>query len=156
MPQDPGQSLDSAARINTVLAATMLASVAVYVVIAYLVAPTAAGDPLDPELLRTLAIVLGVVSAATLITAEVLFRARLRGARAATAVSERLAGYRVAMIIAFALRESVAIYGLVLSFLSNDPVWAIGFAAVAALAMVAGWPRRSTLEALAADVPPIG
>ena len=60
-------------------------------------------------------------------------------------------------IIAFALREAAAIMGLVLSLLTGDIRWVAGFAAVAAVAMLMGWPRRPVLEdSPRTGPPPIG
>ena len=63
---------------------------------------------------------------------------------------------RIVFIIAFALREAVAIYGLVLSFLNGDIRWALGFGAVALMSMLLGWPKKLTMVQLGSEVPPIG
>jgi hypothetical protein len=110
----------------------------------------------DAQLLEVLALALAVVSAGHLVGAQVLHQILLAKARNRETPNERLAGYRTAIIIAFALREGVALYGLVLSLLSGDPKWATGFGAVALFSMVVGWPRRSVMEELAAEVPSIG
>ena len=72
--------------------------------------------------------------------------------------AERVASYRTAAIASFALRESVAIIGLVITFLSGDLRWCLGLAAAAALAMLLGWPRRADMVRLAGDpsAAPIG
>jgi len=52
-----------------------------------------------------------------------------------------------AYVVGFALRETVAIFGLVLTLTSGDMIWVLALSAVAILAMVAGWPTRSRVEA---------
>ena len=148
-------SLDQVARVTHIIAAAIAASVPIYMVIAWLVAPTVATGTDNADLVRLLAGILAVLSAGHLVLAHLLFVNRVAAAAKLSTPEQRLAAHRVAVIIAFALREAVAIYGLVLSFLSGDPRWAFGFGAVALVSMVFGWPRRSTMERLASDVPPI-
>ena len=124
-------------------------------VVAWLVAPTVASATGSDDLVPLLAGILAVLSAGHLMLAQLLFTSRVRAAEKLPTPEERLASYRVAVIIAFALREAVALYGLVLSFLSGDPSWSSGFGAVALVSMIFGWPRRSTMERLASEVPSI-
>jgi hypothetical protein len=148
-------SIDQFARTTTILAGAIAASIPIYMVVAWLVAPTVATGADNDELVPLLAGILAALSAGHLVLASVFFANRVRAAEKLPTPEERLAGYRVAVIIAFALREAVAIYGLVLTFLSGDPRWCLGFGAVALVSMALGWPRRSSMERLASDVPPI-
>ena len=148
-------SLDQFARVTNIIAAAILASVPIYMAIAWLVAPTVATSSSSDDLAPMLAGIFAVLSAGHLVLAQLLFASRVRAAETLPTPEERLASYRVAVIIAFALREAVALYGLVLTFLSGDIRWCLGFGAVALVSMVLGWPRRSAMERLASDVPPI-
>jgi F0F1-type ATP synthase membrane subunit c/vacuolar-type H+-ATPase subunit K len=147
-------SLEQSALTTNIIAAAIAASVPIYMVIAWLVAPTLEKSE-GGELVPLLAGIFAVLSAGHLVLAQVLFASRVRAAEKLPTPEERLASYRVTVIIAFALREAVAIYGLVLSLLSGDPRWCLGFGAVALASMALGWPRRSAMERLASDVPPI-
>lgn len=148
-------SIDHSARTTTILAAAIAASVPIYMVVAWLVAPTVATASGNAELVPLLAGIFMVLSAGHLVLAQLLFASRVRAAEKLPTPVERLAAYRVAVIIAFALREAVAIYGLVLTLLGGDPRWCLGFGAVALVSMVLGWPRRTAMERLASEVPPI-
>ena len=149
-------SIEQSARTTHIIAAAIAASVPIYMVVAWLVAPTVAAGPDNDELVPLLAGILAVLSAGHLVLAQLLFSSRVRAAAQLPTPEQRLASYRVAVIIAFALREAVAIYGLVLGFLSGDPRWAFGFGSVALVSMVFGWPRGSTMGRLASEVPSIG
>jgi len=148
--------VDQYAKTTTILAGAFASSVVLYMFIAWYVAPSAALAAGDDQLHRLLAIVLAVVSAGHLVAAQVLTQVFLRMAHRRATPAERLGGYRTGVIIGLALREGVALYGLVLSLLDGNPKWAIGFGVVALFSMIVGWPRRSVMEGLAADVPPIG
>jgi F0F1-type ATP synthase membrane subunit c/vacuolar-type H+-ATPase subunit K len=149
-------SIEQFARTTHIIAAAIAASVPIYMVVAWLVAPAVATSSGSDELVPLLAGIFAVLSAGHLVLAQLLFASRVRAAEELPTPEERLASYRVAVIIAFALREGVALYGLVLGFLSGDPRWAFGFGAVALVSMMFGWPRRSTMERLASEVPSIG
>jgi hypothetical protein len=87
---------------------------------------------------------------------QILYASRLRAAEKLPSPGQRLENYRVTVILTFALRGTVAIFGLVLSFLSGNIRWCFGFAAVALVSMLKGWPKPSTAERLASELPPIG
>lgn len=154
MSTPPGGEVEQEARITTILAAAMATAVPVYVVVAWLVTQAMTAPLLSGAALRTVAWALGAVGAAELLFASLMFRLRVAAARRRDTPRERLSGYRNAVVISFALRESVAIFGLALSLASGDPTWAAAFAAVALAAMLVGWPRRSDMRALTSDVPP--
>jgi hypothetical protein len=149
-------SIDEFARVTTIIAGAIAGSVLVYMAIAWIVAPTVTTSGDNPNFIRLVAGVLAALSAGHLVAARVLFATRLRAAEKLSTPEQRLGGYRVAVIIAFAVREAVALYGLVLSFLSGDPIWCIGFGAVALMSMLLSWPKRPEMERLSADVPSIG
>jgi hypothetical protein len=149
-------SIEQSARVTTLIAGALAASVVVYVAIAWFVAPTMAASGGGGEHVQLIAAVLAVVSLGHLVAAQVLFAARVRAAAKLPTPEQRLAAYRTAIILSFALREAVAVYGLVLSFLGGDVRLCLGFGAVALAAMFLGWPKRSAMDRMASLVPPIG
>jgi len=149
-------STDQFIRLINIIAVALVTSVLVYMVIAWVVAPTVAEAGGAAELIQMMAAILTIVSLGHLVAAQMLFAIRVRAAEKLPTPEQRLSSYRVAIILSFALREAVAVYGLILSFLSGDVRWAIGFGAVAAISMLLGWPRRSAMETLGSEVPPIG
>lgn len=149
-------STDQFIRLINIIAAAIVASVLVYMVIAWVVAPTVAETGGDAELIQMMAAILAIVSLGHFVAAQMLFAIRVRAAEKLPTPEQRLGSYRVAIILSFALREAVAVYGLILSFLSGDARWALGFGAVAAMSMLLGWPKRSTMERLGSEIPPIG
>jgi hypothetical protein len=156
MPPGTSSTVEEFARVTHILTGALAGAVIVYMVIAWLVAPTVSEAAGDPEFVRLLAGILAVVAAGQLVGARWYFAIQVRAAEQQTTPERRLGRYRVALIVAFALREGVALYGLVLSFLSGDPRWALGFGAVALFSMALGWPKRSKMERLASETPPIG
>lgn len=149
-------SIDQAARTTTILAGAIAASVPIYMAVAWVVAPSVATASGNDDVVPLLAAIFAVLSAGHLVLAQLLFASRARAAEKLPTPEERLASYRVAVIIAFAIREAVALYGLVLTLLSGDPRWCLGFGVVALVSMALGWPRRSEMERLASEVPSIG
>jgi len=149
-------SSDNFIRLINLIAIALVASVLVYMVIAWVVAPTVAEEGGDADFIQMMAAILAIVSLGHLVAAQMLFAIRVRAAEKLPTPEQRLGSYRVAVILSFALREAVAVYGLVLSFLSGDARWALGFGAVAAISMLLGWPKRSAMERLASEIPPIG
>jgi len=49
-------------------------------------------------------------------------------------------------IIGLALRQTAAVFGFVLSILTNDPGWAMLLGALAAIAILFSWPKRRGIE----------
>lgn len=148
-------SIRQSIRLTGIIAAAVAASIPIYMVIAWMVAPASESAGLGEAELRILSGVLAFLGVGNLVIAQVLFARGVSRAKTHSTAEQRIASYRTAVIIAFAVREGVAIYGLVLSFLSGDPRWASGFGAVALASMLMGWPKRSEMERLGAEVPPI-
>jgi hypothetical protein len=73
--------------------------------------------------------------------------------RAEERVDTALESYRLATMLAFILREGAAIVGLMLTLLTNQPMWCYVLAALAVVAMIWGWPRRDDLVNLLAGTP---
>jgi len=149
-------SPDNSIRLTNIIAVTIVASVFVYVAIAWVVAPTIAVENGDTELVQLMAMILAVLSLGHLVAAQMLFAVRARVAAKQPTPEQRLSSYRAAIILSFALREAVAVYGLILSFLSGDVRWCLGFGAAAIASMLLGWPNRSAMDRLASEIPPIG
>jgi len=135
-----------------------LVSVAVYVLVARLVMGKAPALAPLPELLPW---ILAGVAVLALLSAQPLGALMARNAESQPTPEARQAGYRQAVVVAFAVRESAAIFGLVLTLLTGDLSWVLILAAAAVLAMVIGWPRRAQFDRLGrsdteAPPPPIG
>jgi len=156
MTEPSRTEVDRFVRVTQIIAAAVALAIPIYVVVAWIVAPTMPVASDNGQLITIMAVVLGALSIGQLAAAQLLVSTRMRGLTKLDDAGQRLVGYRTTVIIAFALRESIAIFGLVLSLLGGDPRWALGFGAVALLSMLLGWPRRSAMERLAATVPPIG
>jgi hypothetical protein len=133
------------------LCAAILLSVPIYVVVAWVITasdgPGAGSDGLPNAVLWGLA----AVGVAQIAVAQAVWSAMTRAAASRGTPAERLDGYRTAAIVAFALREATALFGLVLTLLTGDVRWCLALSALAALAMAVGWPRRSEMERLVAD-----
>lgn len=146
--------IEQSMRVTQIIAAAIMGSIVVYMAIATVVGPTTEAP--DADHLHTLAMAFLVLSVGSLLAARVIFRSRLRAARDGATPIERLQRYRMAVILAFALRETVAIYGLVLSFATGDPRWVFGFGLAALATMAMGFPRRAQMHDLTDSVQPIG
>jgi hypothetical protein len=158
--------LDNAFRVQRVLHAALCMSIVIYVVVAYVIssqpqteppsetAVAIAEDPLSSPIFIALAAV-----AALMVAALPTIRGRFLPPRAVAAslndpigdpatpnASRALAKLQSGHIITWALCESVAIYGLVLSLMSKELWPVIPFAAVGLLNMLAYAPRRVTLD----------
>jgi hypothetical protein len=87
--------------------------------------------------------VLAVFAAATLVAAPVVERGLLQ--RGGGSVPDA-AGYRAAKLLGFALRETVAIVGLVLALVTGRAAWSGLLSLAALVAMALAWPRAADLE----------
>ncbi len=151
------ESIDLFTRTTTVICFAILMAVPIYVVVAYLVVGQNAITAV-PELAPVVVWVLAAIAVAQLLVASVVAGKLKTAAASKPTAEERLASYRVSIIVGFALRESTAIIGLVITFLSGDLVWCVGLGALSIASMLLAWPKRSEAEALAADpaTAPIG
>lgn len=148
------QRIESALRLSRILFTAMLASTLVYVGIAFALVrlrdpaapipqPTLASAPLTNPLFLALA---GMAAVMLVITPIV--RARVLPARGSGPAKQALAKIRAADILSWALTEVIAIFGLILTFLSYELVFVLGFAGVSAVAMLAYAPSRARVEEL--------
>lgn len=142
--------VDASAQVTIVICIAILASIPCYVAVAWMVAgqrADASGGGLPPILFWTL----GAVGIALLAAAQAVWAAMKQGAATRPTPVERLASYRTAAIVSFAMRESAAIVGLVISLLTGDLRWCLALSAAAVLAMLLGFPRRAEMVRLAGD-----
>lgn len=149
---DPSTSsaVDSTARITSIVCAAILASLPIYVAVAWFV--TAGGTrPTGPSLPAAGTWALAALAVGALVAAQLVWRRLLHAAAARPDQGQRLAGFQSAAIVSFALRESAGVIGLVLTMLSGDLAWCLALCGAAALAMLLGWPRRADAASLTAD-----
>jgi hypothetical protein len=145
--------VDEAVRFLNVVCVALVLSVGALVVVAWFVAsgPGAMGQvgpPLPAALAYAgFAVGLGLLFAAPVIHRRMLARAA-SGARAEERTDTALESYRLATLLAFILREGAAIVGLMLTLLTNEPMWSYVLSALAIVAMIWGWPRQEQVTAL--------
>jgi hypothetical protein len=152
-----GSRLDEFARTTSIVAAAIAATLPVYVAVAWLLTDRSDWTPtLSGPTIPVVTWAIAAIAIAELATAEVVFRVMAALAASRDTSTDRLAGYRSAIIVAFALREGAAIMGLVLTLLTGELVWCVALSAGALATMLAGWPKRSAMERLASEVAPIG
>ena len=142
-----------------ILHAALLGSVLIYgVVVVIVTRQPAPASQLDASLMLP---VLGGVGAALLLVLLPFLRQRMMPAREAfpgeaadldvepdERVTAALTKLRVALILTWALCESVGVLGLIAGFLFREPLYFAPFGAVAIGAMVAYAPRHALLDAV--------
>lgn len=146
-------------RTAMVVKVALIASIGVYGAVAFVVARRGPlGQPPTPDVLRLMAFALGAFAVVLLVTAHLLPRlllARLAASEQSRRRAAELGPEAAAAAVAFsvqvvqvALSESVAIFGLVLTLLSGDLTWFVGFGAAAVISMAAcRLPLEAALEA---------
>lgn len=150
--------VDEAMRFLNVVCGALVASVAAFAMVAWFVAsgPGARGlvGPPLPDAVAFLGVAVGV---GLLLAAPIVHRKMLEPAamamRQAEQVDAALESFRLATMLAFILREGAAIVGLMLTLLTNQPMWCYALAALAVVAMIWGWPREEQLAGLLAGAP---
>jgi hypothetical protein len=88
---------------------------------------------------------LAAVSLALLVAAPAVQRALFKRADAEGFDGDpekRLAAWRKATIVAFALREAAGLIGFVLTGITGSSWWAWGLGGAALIAMAMDWPKR--------------
>jgi len=140
------QSVDAVLVQLQVVCAALAGAVLVYAILAWLLL----GVVLEPAGVGGLPApvpgVLAVLAAATLIAAPVVERGLLqRGWAGAASPEDRAATYRTAKVVGFALRETVAVVGLVLALVTGRAGWSGLLSLAALLAMALAWPRAADL-----------
>jgi hypothetical protein len=143
-------------RFLNVVCAAMVASVAVYAVVAwFLGSGSAVAGPELPSAFGWFGV---VVAVALLVAAPIVQRRNLlgtaRGQRPEESTIAALESFRLGTLLAFILREGAAIVGLMLTLLTGEPTWCYALGALAIVAMIWGWPRREDLQGLLAGQVP--
>ena len=157
---DDTTQLDRALKVSRILHLALLGSIGIYVAIAAQL--TSAHDPTTPLPLPELAeapfshwLFIALASTAVLaMAATPLVRMKLMPPRSQDGnaphdVAKAFGKLRAAEIVTWAMCESVAIYGLILTFLSYDLRYTLAFGAVSALAMLAYAPSRRVYDDVA-------
>ena len=150
--------VDEAVRFLNVVCVAMVISVGALAVVAWFVASNlGSAGPVGPPLPRALAYVGFAVGLALLFAAPVAHRKMLARAGVSLRPDERAAtlleSFRLATLLAFLLREGAAIVGLMLTLLTNEPMWCYVLGALAIVAMIWGWPRGEQAASLLGEVP---
>ena len=145
--------VDEALRFLYVVCIGMILSVGVFAIVAWFVAsgPGELGQ-VGPPVPQALAYVGFAVGLALLVAAPLVHRRMLARATSTVRAEERtdtvLESFRLATLLAFILREGAAIVGLMLTLLTNEPMWCYVLAALAIIAMITGWPRPDQVQQL--------
>jgi F0F1-type ATP synthase membrane subunit c/vacuolar-type H+-ATPase subunit K len=126
---------DQQLRIATIVWLALLGSVIVYTLVGLYAAPAPAVTP-DLGMMRWVMIAAGIGS-----TGGIFVMRQVLGARERT-----LASWFTTSIVSWALAESVAIYGLVLRFMGDEPKMLYGFVAWSAVLMLRFRPTRAELD----------
>ena len=145
--------VDEALRFLYVVCIGMILSVGVFAIVAWFVA-SGPGEPgqVGPPVPRALAYVGFAVGLALLVAAPIAHRKMMARAATTLRADERtdtvLESFRLATLLAFILREGAAIVGLMLTLLTNEPMWSYVLSALAIVAMIWGWPRPDQVQQL--------
>ncbi len=148
MDQAGQDLLNRSLRTTTMICFAISMSVPIYVLVAWFILSqgTRADNVPAP-------VISGLVAAAcVLLMAATVVPRRLKAAAATkSTLGERLEAFRVATIISFALREGIAVIGLVITLMGGDFRWCLGLAAVSLVAMFLDWPKTDEWGRLAFD-----
>jgi putative flippase GtrA len=138
--------VDEALRFLNVVCVGMILSVGVLVIVAWFVSSRQGeAGQVGPPLPAALAYIGFAVGLALLVAAPLVHRKMLARAASSLRADERtdtaLESFRLATLLAFILREGAAIVGLMLTLLTNEPMWSYVLSALAIIAMIWGWPK---------------
>ena len=146
---DQQRKVEDQLRFLTVICTAFVISVGLFVVLAWFVTEgPGAMDALAGGNDTMYVLVGGVVAIGLLLGAPVVQRRLIERSDPPGAdgdLTPVLENYRVAVCLAFLLREGAALAGLMVTLLTGNPAWAYLFSAVAVVAMFWGWPRRDDL-----------
>jgi hypothetical protein len=147
------ERIDRHLKLSRILFAALLMSLGIYAVIAYVIVtqrspdtpipqPQLATEPFAQPLVLGLGVAALVILALTPLLRAKLLPARAFGDSAPRSVDDALNKLRAAEIVTWALCESIAVFGLILTMLSYEPRFTYVAAGVAALAMLAYAPNH--------------
>ncbi len=155
MTPTPDSTIRQRLKALDVISGAMLAALMVYVVVGWALVHHRS-PVLEDEPSGLLVGVLCGLAVLLLLGAHLLVRGRVRGLTAAPpAAAAVVDAYIQANIFAFALREAVGLFGLVLTILSGRELWVVLFATLAAADMLIAWPRRGAIAAALGEDTPV-
>ncbi len=131
--------------VARILWAALFASTLIYLVVLEVVELQADGS--WQMLVYPLAFIAVTTAGASLIAPRMMLRRSARDA--STGTQDR--GYLTTLIVALALAESVAIFGLVLGFLGAPPTVVVPFFVVAWILMIIRFPTRGSVDRQTAE-----
>lgn len=141
--QQPAPTVDSALRISTVIWGAMIVTQGLFVVLT-LIQPKREAEPADPMIgYALLGVGLMVAVASYVVKGQLLAKA---------AAKRELQSVQAAMVVAFAMCETVGILGIVTFFVFGFKYYLVFFV-ISVLALVGHMPRRPQFEAAAAPKP---
>jgi hypothetical protein len=143
------QELSKALRVQSILFYALLFSLAVYLFVGLYVGKNAK-TTIDADALSTIRTALYAIALVELLIAKpirnFILKKGLPGAvKTVPTVHPIVQKYRIAMVIACAITESIGIYGLVLFILGKNPIDLYVLIIVSALAMLQFRPKREEL-----------
>jgi len=145
--------IDEALGFLNVVCGALVVSVAAFAMVAWFVS-SGSGDQtsIGPPVPRAVAFFVLFVGIALLVAAPAIHKKTLERVVAHQRPDERaitvLESFRLATLISFILREGAAIVGLMLTLLTNEPMWCYVLCAAAVVGMIWGWPRAEQLSGL--------
>jgi len=146
------QKVEEQLRFLAAICIAFVISIALFVFLAWFV--TEGSGSVEPlaGATSTVFVAVGVIVGVGLLLAAPVVQRRLLERSDPPApdgdITPVLENYRVAVYLAFLLREGAALSGLMLALLTGDATWAYVLAAAAVVAMFWGWPRRDDLAAV--------
>jgi len=139
--------LKIAFRTNYMIWFTMLATVFVYLAILYYLITTGGINPKNPASIQFFKTILSFIALGTFIMIFIIKKIQLnQGKKQSFSVKKRVQQFNVSNIIAWALSESIAIYGLVIGFSSRNINDFFPFMGLAILSLMIHMPKFSKLE----------
>lgn len=149
-PTEQRRKVDDQIRFLTIISTAFVFSVGVFVILAWFVTEgPGAMDSLAGGSDTAFVVVGSLVAIGLLLAAPVVQRRLIERSDPPGPDGELtpvLENYRMAVCLAFLLREGAALAGLMITLLTGNPVWTYLFAAAAVVAMFWGWPRREDLS----------
>jgi len=135
-------SQKSKAFVMRVMYVAMMVAVCTDVAVPFLALRNDLPPSTDPGTVQTMTIVFGIVSIAMIPIVLVLRRATYFGRLDSFESESQARGtYFTMLIVTWALLESIAIYGLTLAMLAQDPLYTLPFAGFSLLTFLAFPPR---------------
>ncbi len=139
-------ALDARFRVVSLLWGSLLTGVSVFAGVVWAMASGLLGPAVPAAIAPGLASKL-LLLAPLLMAVGIAYRNGEVGSHAGP--ERRLAAYQARVLVALAIQEAGALFGLALCLLSARPSWALGVGGMAAAAMLFSRPRRDELDRIA-------